>query len=41
MLREVGNVYQQDPGLKRRWFCDDYFDVFVWENTTGRITEIQ
>ncbi len=31
MLREVVNVHQQDPQLRRRWFCDDYFDIFVWE----------
>ena len=32
MLREVVNVHQQDPRLRRRWFCDDYFDIFVWES---------
>ena len=31
MLREVVNVHQLDPRLRRRWFCDDYFDIFVWE----------
>jgi hypothetical protein len=41
MLREIGNVYQQDPHTKRRWFCDDYFDIFVWEKPSGKIIEIQ
>jgi hypothetical protein len=31
MLREVANVHQQAPHLRRRWFCDDYFDLFLWE----------
>ncbi len=43
MLREVGNVHQQDPLLRRRWFCDDYFDIFVWEQPEpgGAITGFQ
>ena len=41
MLREIVNVHQQDPRLRRRWFCDDYFDLFVWEKPGGRIVEFQ
>ena len=41
MLREVGNVYPQDPGTRRRWFCDDYFDLFVWEVSGGDIAGFQ
>jgi hypothetical protein len=41
VLREIGNVYQQDPGMRRRWFCDDYFDLFVWENPQGQIVGFQ
>ena len=41
MLREIGNVHQQDPGLRRRWFCDDYFDLFVWVNPGGDIVAFQ
>lgn len=41
MLREIVNVQQQDPGLRRRWFCDSYFDIFVWENPAGQIVEMQ
>ncbi len=41
MLREVVNVHQQDAPLRRRWFCDDYFDIFVWEKSSGQVVEIQ
>ena len=44
MLREIVNVHQQDPRLRRRWFCDDYFDIFVWEqrdDAERRIVELQ
>lgn len=41
MLREIANVHQQDAGLRRRWFCDDYFDIFVWEDADGAIVEFQ
>ena len=30
MLREISAVLQDQPGLRRRWFQDDYFDLFVW-----------
>src|SRR6185436_13835548 len=30
MLREISAVLQDQPGLLRRWFQDDYFDLFVW-----------
>jgi len=30
MLREISSVLQDQPGLLRRWFQDDYFDLFVW-----------
>ena len=41
MLREIVNVQQQDPHLRRRWFCDSYFDIFLWENPAGQIVEMQ
>ncbi len=41
MLREIGNVHQQDPQLRRRWFRDDYFDIFTWQNTDGRVVGFQ
>ena len=30
MLHEITAVHQDQPGLRRRWFQDDYFDLFVW-----------
>jgi hypothetical protein len=41
MLREIVNVYQPDARVRRRWFCDDYFDIFIWEESGGRILELQ
>ena len=29
MLREISDVTQDDPSILRRWFHDDYFDLFV------------
>ena len=29
MLREIFDVRQDDPGQARRWFHDEYFDLFV------------
>jgi hypothetical protein len=41
MLREIVNVHQQDVRTRRRWFCDGYFDIFVWEGSGGQIVEMQ
>jgi hypothetical protein len=30
MMKEILGV-ADDPPAKRRWFHDDYFDLFVWE----------
>jgi hypothetical protein len=37
MLREITAVRQDHPGLRRRWFQDDYFDLFVWAEPSGEI----
>jgi hypothetical protein len=29
LLREILDVSQDDPSILRRWFHDDYFDLFV------------
>jgi len=29
-LREVLIVEQTDPKLRRRWFENDFFDLFTW-----------
>jgi hypothetical protein len=31
VLREIRGVLQDDPSSERRWFHDDYFDLFVRE----------
>jgi len=41
MLREITNVRQDDPHTRRRWFQDDYFDLFVWERPDGGISGFQ
>lgn len=41
MLREIANVQQREPGLVRRWFRDDYFDIFVWQSPQGAFVSLQ
>ena len=31
MMREISHVRQDRRGLKRRWFTDDRWDLYVWE----------
>lgn len=33
MLREIPEVTQDDPSSRRRWFHDDYFDLFVLQTS--------
>jgi|SRR5690606_21255190 hypothetical protein len=39
MMREILGV-ADDPPARRRWFHDDYFDLFVWQSS-GEITLFQ
>lgn len=41
MLREITGVRQDDPGLLRRWFQDDYFDLFLWVTPAGSVSAFQ
>ena len=41
MLREMAHVRQQDPQVRRRWFRDDYFDLFTWQKPDGGIVGFQ
>jgi len=34
-LREITIVEQRDPALRRRWFENDYFDLFTWQDASG------
>lgn len=40
MLREILDVSQDEPSSQRRWFHDDYFDLFVWE-TGGELVAFE
>ena len=35
MLHEVKDVRQIPGDLRRRWFCDDFFDLIVWFDAAG------
>ena len=39
MLKEILGV-ADDPPAKRRWFHDEYFDLFVWQSD-GEVTLFQ
>jgi hypothetical protein len=39
-LREIQGV-ADEPRTRRRWFHDDYFDLFVWQTDNGDITLFQ
>jgi hypothetical protein len=39
MLKEIHGL-KDDPPATRRWFHDDFFDLFVWE-TRGEVTLFQ
>ena len=41
MLSEVTNLTQYDAGAYRRWFHDDFFDLYVWENFAGEVQGFQ
>src|SRR5690606_35771569 len=34
-MREIGPVRQDDERGSRRWFQDEYFDLFVWQDAAG------
>jgi hypothetical protein len=40
VLREITEVTQDDPSSQRRWFHDDYFDLFVLQ-TNGELAAFQ
>lgn len=41
MLREMARVNQPDPEVRRRWFRDDYFDIFTWQSSNGSVVGFQ
>lgn len=36
MLHEIGKVRQDSSHGLRRWFQDDYFDLYIWQDATGQ-----
>lgn len=40
MLREIHGI-AYEPGIHRRWFHDDDFDVFLWQTPLGGVTGFQ
>lgn len=40
MLHEIVGL-ANEPAARRRWFHDDYFDLFVWEAEGGEVIQFQ
>jgi len=40
MLREIEGI-GAEPRTLRRWFHDEYFDLFVWQTDVGEVTLFQ
>jgi len=40
MMHEILGV-TDEPGIHRRWFHDDYFDLFVWQVEGGELVQFQ
>ena len=41
MLNEVTHVTQYEPKKFRRWFHDEYFDLYTWETPDGEMQGFQ
>ena len=41
MLNEIKDVTQYESGKHRRWFHDDYFDLYTWESFNGDLLGFQ
>ena len=40
MLHEIVGLTDEPPA-KRRWFHDDFFDLFVWQTLQGEVVRFQ
>jgi len=40
MLHEIVGLADEPPA-RRRWFHDDYFDLFVWQSLNGEVVQFQ
>ena len=41
VLREIQGVRQDNPGLRRRWYQDEFFDLYTWHAPDGRLAGFQ
>ncbi len=41
MLRKIQGVRQDTPGLLRRWFEDEFFDLYTWHSPDGALVSFQ
>ena len=41
MLREILAVRQDNPELRRRWFQDDFFELYTWQARDGTLAGFQ
>ena len=41
MLREIVRVRQRPGEGHKRWFTDEYWDLFTWSDDDGKVTRIQ
>ena len=41
MLREISAVRQDSAETRRRWFQDEFFDLFVWQSRSGEFVAFQ
>jgi hypothetical protein len=41
MLREISRVRQDTASLRRRWFQDDFFDLYTWSAPGGMLVGFQ
>ena len=41
MLNEIKDVTQYESGKHRRWFQDDFFDLYTWETYSGDMLGFQ
>lgn len=40
-MREIRGLDQRSSLRRKRWFQDDYFDLFVWQDRDGATVEFQ
>jgi len=41
VLREIHRVAQRSLERRKRWFQDEYFDLYIWQNNAHEVLELQ